>query len=50
MSRYTIEDLYNSTYHVKGPDGLGGVGKISKRSEMEAKAEALIARIEWGTE
>jgi len=75
VSRYTIEDLYDSTYHIKGPDGLvgalyfkgdpeaerfkryieahdevmgilRGVGKIYKRSELEATAEALIARIE----
>ena len=35
MSRYTIEDLYNSTYHVKGPDGL--VGALYFKGDPEAE-------------
>lgn len=36
--------------HDEVMDILRGVGRISKRAELEAKAEALIARIEGGEE
>lgn len=35
MNRYTIEDLYDSTYHIKGPDGL--VGAIYFKGDPEAE-------------
>lgn len=35
MNRYTVEDLYDSIYHVRGPDGL--VGAIFFKGDPEAE-------------